>query len=188
MTHNVFNDDDGIVHEQPQRDDECIKRQSVDGKAGNPHDAQRYGQNQGHRHRHNHGRPPPEEKERHGHHRNKRNPQMLDQRIDGTVGFYAVVSRHLKADPFGNDAALHTFKPFQSRITEHHGVGTLALGNRQRHGLVFRLVRCVVVRIGLTIGKAGRRRPRHRSSVRDRRHIRQMHGAARGAHAHDEML
>ncbi len=136
MPHNVFHHHDGVVHQDPDGEDQREQGDPVEGESVEIKDQQRQRESGGNGDGHHQGFPPPQhqqDQDRHAHHRDAHVEEQL-------VGFLrrglAVVAGNGHLDIIRRESrALHRIDFFQDRLRQGNGVGAGALGNGDGDGV-----------------------------------------------------
>ncbi|MCY1405577.1 hypothetical protein D9M71_208210 [compost metagenome] len=82
LHHHHLDGDDGVVHQQPQRQDQRAQGDAVEVLAGRGHDHEDHRQGQRHRHRDHHAHPPAHADEAHQHDHQQRDEELDHELVD----------------------------------------------------------------------------------------------------------
>ena len=165
VAHDVFDDDDGVVDENADREDQREQADAIDRVAHQPRGEER--EQNGRRdddedddalapadHHHD------EHDDRHG------GEREMEQQLVGLFGRrLAVVARHRDLDIVGDDAALDGLQPMHDLVGDDHGVGALALGDRDADGGALIEVAARALRVMVQLSRSGSAAPTRTSAT-----------------------
>ena len=130
----VFDDDDGIVHENADREDQREQGDAVDRVAHHQRREERQ-QDRCRDHDQRHQRFAPANRKGNQDHDGDRGQAQVEQEFIGlVVRRLAIVAGDFDAHAFRDQAAFQQVHPVQDGFGHVHGIGAGALGEGQRHG------------------------------------------------------
>ena len=136
MACDVFHVHDGVIHQQPQGQDQRKERDAVDRKAQHQVGGQGQSENDRHRDRHDERLAPPETDRQKRDDDHDGNGQSFEQAVHLFVGRQTIIPSDDHFDVTRHDGPLQFLGPLQHGIRDPNGVRALLLRNSDCHGLL----------------------------------------------------
>ena len=143
MPNNVFNHDDGVIHENADAEDQCEEGDAVQRETVEIKDEQRERQRGWNRNGNDAALTPAEREPDQNCHTEDGDAHVQQQLIGFFRRSLAVVARHTHGDISGNDRPFEQVHLAQHIISHGDGICTRALRNAERHCGFFRDLRTV---------------------------------------------